>query len=80
MAFGKDDEDVGDFEDDDRRQGLIINPTTGEAWTSKNDSGMVHRRAGTYLEISLSIQNHVCLLKLVYIPVIMEIMTVTQVM
>ena len=32
MAFGKDDEDVGDFEVDDQRPGLIINPTTGEAW------------------------------------------------
>ena len=47
MAFSEDDEDVGDFEDDDQTQGPI-NPSAGEAWTSKNDSGMVHRKAGTW--------------------------------
>ena len=38
-----------------KKQSLdLIIPSTGEAWMSKNDSGMVHRRAGT----SKLFQNH----------------------
>ena len=48
-----DDEDIGYFVDDDQRQGLI-NPSAGEAWTSKNDSGMVHRRAGVFKSLRQS--------------------------